>query len=572
MRFDRVWKRVVSCGVVAYACVLGGLGGAHAQPAAVTFDAQTAYAREAQFTVRPFDAKVDGVWAGHALSYGPHRDGQAPGREPGPTEAQMLEDMRILAQRWHMIRVYGADADTQRLLEVIRKHGIRMKVLLGAWIEPADMPARVQENQRQIETAIALANRFPEIVVAVNVGNETQVGWSSHKVDPDLLIRGIRAVRAAIKQPVTTADDYNFWNKPKSRAVAQEVDFVLLHLYALWNGQQVDNAVAWTEQTVQTVKTLHPDRDIIIGETGWATTYNPAANAPGQQGYLIKGVVGDAAQTAYYQAMSAWVDRTHTVVFHFEAFDENWKGGGDSAGPYEVEKHWGLFDAQRRPKPAVRAWFPELPPAPPSLVGPPPSRTAAPLPKVSLPRFDHPMVRKATIILGPGHAPVAAPSWWGDEATGATSEPQVPTGRAWFVAQGATGTGWGLGWSIHFAADHKDGIDMSGATQLVLQAKVSRGAQFQVLIEEAGAAATDVGTYEGVRQADGESLQSPKLTGTGAWKTYVIALKDFTRRPNWGNQKGKLQLDTQAISWLDLVFAGGQGTVRAELGPVTARP
>jgi exo-beta-1,3-glucanase (GH17 family) len=38
------------------------------------------------------------------------------------------------------------------------------------------------------------------------------------------------------------------------------------------------------------------------------------------------------------------------TTFVFEAFDENWKGGAD---PADVEKHWGLFHADRTPKAAL---------------------------------------------------------------------------------------------------------------------------------------------------------------------------------------------------------------------------
>lgn len=331
-----------------------------------TFDAHHQYTRESAFTIRPFDVMLNGVWIGNAISYGPFRDGQEPDTDHGPTAEQILQDMRILQRRWNLIRMYGSDPDTRRVLEVIRQHKIAMKVMLGAWIEPADTPAHLAGNERQVDTAIELANAFPEIVRAVNVGNETQVWWTGHKVKPEQLVQYIRAVRGAVRQPVTTADDYNFWNKPESRAMAAEVDFIVTHLYAQWNGQQLRDVVSWTEQNYNAIRKLHPDRVLMIGESGWATRYNAGANGPGQQGSLIKGVVSDAAQAEYLRAMNEWVQRTRTVLFHFEAFDENWKGGGAQSGPAEVEKHWGLFDAQRRPKPAVQAWFPELPPAAPS--------------------------------------------------------------------------------------------------------------------------------------------------------------------------------------------------------------
>ena len=43
--------------------------------------------------------------------------------------------------------------------------------------------------------------------------------------------------------------------------------------------------------------------------------------------------------------------RERIVSTWFEAFDENWKGGPH---PDEVEKHWGLFRADRTPKQAAR--------------------------------------------------------------------------------------------------------------------------------------------------------------------------------------------------------------------------
>ena len=47
----------------------------------------------------------------------------------------------------------------------------------------------------------------------------------------------------------------------------------------------------------------------------------------------------------------AWTTRDRVVNLFFEAFDENWKGGPH---PDEVEKHWGLFRADRTPKKAMQ--------------------------------------------------------------------------------------------------------------------------------------------------------------------------------------------------------------------------
>jgi exo-beta-1,3-glucanase (GH17 family) len=48
--------------------------------------------------------------------------------------------------------------------------------------------------------------------------------------------------------------------------------------------------------------------------------------------------------------MTAWAQEQGVPLFWFSAFDEPWKG---SDHPDEIEKHWGLYDVDRRPKQAV---------------------------------------------------------------------------------------------------------------------------------------------------------------------------------------------------------------------------
>jgi exo-beta-1,3-glucanase (GH17 family) len=94
------------------------------------------------------------------------------------------------------------------------------------------------------------------------------------------------------------------------------------------------------------IRGLHPDREVIVGETGWATMRNDQ----GDQGKLMKGALGETEQAAFYHSASAWVQAERVPTFFFEAFDENWKGSPD---PADVEKHWGLFHADRTPKLAL---------------------------------------------------------------------------------------------------------------------------------------------------------------------------------------------------------------------------
>lgn len=292
--------------------------------------------------------KTDGTT--HAISYGPYRNGQAPGVQ-GPSEDQILEDLFIIKKHWDVIRIYGADADAARILQVIEDYKIPLKVMLGIWLEnETDNILKKEANVNQVKTGIELANRYKEIVIALNVGNETQVYWSGHKMDARDLVRYVRAVRQYTAKPVTTADDYNYWNKQESKMIARELDFIVAHIYPLWNGKTLSNAISWLDSTYDDLKKHHPDKEIWLGEIGWATHYNPDKKGPGEQGTLVKGKVNLNAQEAFLVLLDEWIRKKQVVTFLFEAFDEPWKGGGLNSDPDDIEKHWGVFYEDRTPK------------------------------------------------------------------------------------------------------------------------------------------------------------------------------------------------------------------------------
>ena len=289
---------------------------------------------------RPF---LSGGAYRHGVCYGPHRDGQRPGGAE-PSAAQIAEDLGIIARHWGLVRTYGASGPTpETILRTIREQGLDLKVMLGVWIAPPSEPDAARENAAEIAAGIRLANAYPDVVAAVAVGNETQVHWSAHRSPVAGVIAAVREVRAAVAQPVTSADDFNYWNKPESRELAAELDFIAMHAHPLWNGKQLDEGLAWVREQIAAVAELHPDRPIVLAETGWATSVADH----GEQAELIKGAPGEAEQKVFMDAVRAWSKAAGRTVMWFEVFDENWKGGDD---PAEVEKHWGVYRADRTPK------------------------------------------------------------------------------------------------------------------------------------------------------------------------------------------------------------------------------
>jgi len=314
--------------------------------------------RQDPFIIREFDPYLNGKWIGKAISYGCYREGQAPGVK-GPSESEILQDLGIILNYWNMIRVYGSDEDSERILKVIRKNNLPLKVMLGVWLEDEKKnPGRKNENIKEALKAIRLVNEYSEIISAINVGNETQVFWSAHKMEVDDLIKYIRIVRNNTKVPVTTADDYNFWNKTVSKSVASEVDFIVVHIYPLWNGQTLENSIDWMNNVFDNeIKKNHPKKTLVLGEIGWATKYDSTKTGDGQQGSLIKGEVSYTAQEKFLIKLSEWINQNKVITFLFEAFDEPWKGGGEKSSANEIEKHWGVFYENRAPKESFKNYL-----------------------------------------------------------------------------------------------------------------------------------------------------------------------------------------------------------------------
>lgn len=300
-----------------------------------------------------------------AICYSGFRRGQHPDRGAGginPSDAEILEDLQILTRQGNfgLLRVYDAQVNSAAVLRLIEAHQLKLKVLLGAWLDAEVnnpncpwqktpyskdvLAANQRKNVQEIERAIRLANQYSNIVVAVAVGNEALVDWNDHMVPVEAVIRYVRKVKRSIAQPVTVADNYDWWAK-HGATLAKELDFVSVHTYPVWEGKNIDEAMSFTIANLQAVRKALPGSRLVITEAGWATVaseFGPRAS--------------EEKQKRYYHELFAWTDRVNITTFFFEAFDEDWKGNPND--PLGAEKHWGLFTVDRQPKQVMR----DLPP------------------------------------------------------------------------------------------------------------------------------------------------------------------------------------------------------------------
>ena len=308
-----------------------------------------------------------------AVNYSPYRTSRGPADLGSEviTPANVLQDLRLVqATGIGTIRLFSSRAFAETVLRVIRDNNLDLKVQLGSFPVPPTTAAIEAENQAEIEAQIRLANAFPDIVLAVSVGNEKLVEWSANRMDPPVLAAYLRKVRAAVRQPVTINDNWLYWSKV-DKVIAESVDFAAVHVYPFldtfydptkydWRQKSVpegQRAQAMIDATITEAKKQFEDAraglvkfglgsiPMVIGETGWAAVDTNGGPALAFRAHPVN-------QKMYFDALQVWATQGRRdvqgpkAIFFFQAFDEPWKQGDDG---------WGLFNAQRQARYTVQS-------------------------------------------------------------------------------------------------------------------------------------------------------------------------------------------------------------------------
>jgi glucan 1,3-beta-glucosidase len=264
----------------------------------------------------------------YCVSYTPFRGSQSPLGPDIPVDPRQIdEDLAQLKHITDCVRTYSVDFGLDQIAQIAKRHG--MKVLQGLWLSN-----RPELSRKQVETAIALANRFPDVIAAVIVGNEVLLRGEMSAPD---LVRTIREVKAQVPVPVTYADVWEFWLR--HRDVATAVDFVTIHILPYWEDFPIParNAAAHVDAIRARVVAAFPGKEVFVGEFGW-----PSAGRM-REGALPSPV--NQARTMHEVLDHA--ERENYRVNLIEAYDQPWKRQLEGT----VGGHWGLFDAyQRQPK------------------------------------------------------------------------------------------------------------------------------------------------------------------------------------------------------------------------------
>ncbi|MEO7149447.1 MAG: glycosyltransferase family 2 protein [Rhodanobacteraceae bacterium] len=248
---------------------------------------------------------------------------QSPLDDSYPSDSELDADLDLLSQYTDRIRTYSSleSASIPRL--AMQRH---LDVLAGAWLDRRD-----DNNERELDALIAQAKRWPNIK-RVMVGNEVLL---RNDMSPTELMAWLDRARAAIHQPVSTAEPWHIWEQPPE--LARHVDFITVHLLPYWEGVPRKDAVGDVLFRYRQLQKLFPGKHIVIGEVGWPSNgdrYEYAQPSTANQAIFLRQWFNAARKNG--------ID-----YYIMEAIDQPWK---ESLGEGRVGAYWGMFNANRQLK------------------------------------------------------------------------------------------------------------------------------------------------------------------------------------------------------------------------------
>ena len=330
-----------------------------------------------------------------AISYGGYWESS---RDFQPSVEEIKEDLKILlAIGYRILRTYNVHfAHASNLLKAINELKIEdknfeMYVMLGIWIDCKDAwtsnpdhgQEDIQKNTLEVNEAVRLANKYPEIVKILAVGNEAMVHWaSSYFVEPKIILKWVKFLQELKSENklnkdiwITSSDNFASWgggdksyHKKELNELINVVDYISVHTYpfhdtyynpSFWTGVIVnektsnDNriknamlrssnyAIKQFESVKNYIKSIGITKPVHIGETGWASI---SSDYYGQNGTRA---ADEYKQYLYFNNMMEYGKKNNISIFYFSAFDEPWK---DYNNPNGSENHFGLFTVEGKAK------------------------------------------------------------------------------------------------------------------------------------------------------------------------------------------------------------------------------
>lgn len=330
-----------------------------------------------------------------AISYGGYRKKT---RDSQPTIQELKEDMKLLsAIGVKILRTYNVQlphaGNVAEAISQLKKEDpeFEMYMMLGAWIDclnawtdkAPNHDVESEQNVGEIARAVVLANKYPDIIKIIAVGNEAMVRWAaSYYVQPKVILNWVNHLQDLKKDGklpkdlwITSSDDFSSWgggdpsyHTEDLEKLMHAVDYVSMHTYPYHNthynpqfwgvpeneeglskNKKVEaamtRALEFSKSQYDSIsnymKSIGVQKPLHIGETGWATV------SDGYYGPNGSRATDEYKAGLYYNMIRDWTNKNGISCFYFEAFNEQWKDARNVKGS---ENYFGLFTLEGQAK------------------------------------------------------------------------------------------------------------------------------------------------------------------------------------------------------------------------------
>lgn len=244
-------------------------------------------------------------------------------------------DLKVLRPNFDSLITYGAQGGAEHIPELAAEQGFRA-IVMGVW----DF-----NDKTELANALAAARKRPEIVAGLSLGNEMilakRASWGDLENAVDRLHAELPTMPLTVTEPFA-----EFLDQADAKPTLARMDFMLVNIHPIFESWfRSAKPQNWAEFVVRVTELLtkaYPG-PILVKECGTPTGPDSLRFTP-------------AMQRDFYRALEKLFPQTGTRAFsYFSAFDAPWRvndvvvGGGI----HPEEAHWGLYEANRTPKPVM---------------------------------------------------------------------------------------------------------------------------------------------------------------------------------------------------------------------------
>ncbi|ETV72602.1 hypothetical protein H257_12360 [Aphanomyces astaci] len=262
----------------------------------------------------------------------------------------IAEDFNILKEVTNNVRIYGTDFEcAKNVIEAAHNSGL--KVWLGLWSEVGTTVA-TDSFPSQNNALKELVNRTKLInnddILGIQVSSEALyryyvLGPGSDRRGIDTVVGYLRTVQSYLRDhdltfPVVISDNMDMYTKFPE--LYDEVDVVAVNQFSFRESKTAEEGAHFTFKRFQEQETRakRAGKLILLHETGWST----AGESPKVR------EASPRAQGVFTQDFLTLAARQNLNAFYYVAFDLPFN-------PTEIERNFGIYNADREMKPEVEA-------------------------------------------------------------------------------------------------------------------------------------------------------------------------------------------------------------------------